>query len=117
MSWCRKNDFQSGLQLTRQLTNRKRKYTYLCPISCAIVKAEPRPISSLILQLLSGSHIPATDAKPGHTHTERESDEVMSRCRSATLSHHHKMRFFTITSKPLNLKLVKSLCESFFKSL
>lgn len=49
-------------------TNRKRKYTYLCPISWAIVKAEPRPISSLILQLLSGSHIPATDAKPGHTH-------------------------------------------------
>lgn len=51
-----------------------------------------------------------------HTHTNTHTDEVRSRCRSATLSHHHKMRFFTLTSKPLNLKLVKSLCESFFKS-
>lgn len=43
--------------------------THLWPISCAMVKAEPRPMSSLMLQLLSGSHIPATEAKPGHTHT------------------------------------------------
>lgn len=40
------------------------KLTHLWPISCAMVKAEPRPMSSLMLQLLSGSHIPATEAKP-----------------------------------------------------
>lgn len=51
--------------------------THLWPISCAMVKAEPRPMSSLMLQLLSGSHIPATEAKPEHTQqtsTERRSD-------------------------------------------
>lgn len=92
----------------------------MCPISCAIVKAEPRPISSLMLQLLSGSHIPATEAKPDHTHKthrQKHTDEVRSRCRSVALSHRHKMRFFTLTSTPLNLKLVRSLCACFFKSL
>lgn len=52
--------------------------THLWPISCAMVKAEPRPMSSLMLQLLSGSHIPATEAKPEHTankHTQRGSAE------------------------------------------
>lgn len=52
----------------------------MCPISCAMVKAVARPMSSLMLQLLSGSHIPPTGANPdtdtcaraqwhGHTHT------------------------------------------------
>ena len=38
--------------------------TYLCPISCAMVNAEDKPVSSLMLQLLSNSHIPATGARP-----------------------------------------------------
>lgn len=38
--------------------------THVCPISCAMVKAVARPMSSLMLQLLSGSHIPPTGARP-----------------------------------------------------
>lgn len=49
--------------------------THLWPISCAMVKAEPRPMSSLMLQLLSGSHIPATEAKPEHTHSKQAHGE------------------------------------------
>lgn len=41
-----------------------------------MVKAEPRPMSSLMLQLLSGSHIPATEAKPEHTHTHQANTQT-----------------------------------------
>ena len=37
---------------------------HVCPISWAMVKAVARPMSSLILQLLSRSHIPPTGARP-----------------------------------------------------
>lgn len=43
--------------------------THVCPISWAIVKAVPRPMSSLMLQLLSGSHIPPTGARPAEMHS------------------------------------------------
>jgi hypothetical protein len=38
---------------------------HVCPISWAMVNAVARPMSSLILQLLSRSHIPPTGARPG----------------------------------------------------
>lgn len=38
---------------------------HVCPISWAMVNAVARPISSLMLQLLSRSHIPPTGARPG----------------------------------------------------
>ena len=38
--------------------------SYLCPISCATVKAEESPVSSLTIQLLSSVHIPSIGAKP-----------------------------------------------------
>lgn len=53
--------------------------THLWPISCAMVKAEPRPMSSLMLQLLSGSHIPATEAKPEHTKQTSRQNKAGSR--------------------------------------
>lgn len=37
---------------------------YLCPVSCAIVNATPRPVSSLIVQLPVGEHIPPIWANP-----------------------------------------------------
>lgn len=40
--------------------------TYLCPISWAMMKAEARPMSSLMLQLRPLSHIPSTGASPSH---------------------------------------------------
>lgn len=33
-------------------------------------------MSSLMLQLLSGSHIPATEAKPGHTQTQTQRPDI-----------------------------------------
>lgn len=39
-------------------------WSHVCPISWAMVNAVARPISSLILQLLSRSHIPPTGARP-----------------------------------------------------
>lgn len=44
-----------------------------------MVKAEPRPMSSLMLQLLSGSHIPATEAKPEHTKQTSRQNKAGSR--------------------------------------
>ena len=38
---------------------------HVCPISWAMVNAVARPMSSLMLQLLSRSHIPPTGARPG----------------------------------------------------
>lgn len=38
---------------------------HVCPISWAMVKAVARPMSSLMLQLLSRSHMPPTGARPG----------------------------------------------------
>ena len=38
---------------------------HVCPISWAMVNAVARPISSLMLQLLSRSHMPPTGARPG----------------------------------------------------
>lgn len=40
-------------------------WPHVCPISWAMVNAVARPMSSLMLQLLSRSHIPPTGAKPG----------------------------------------------------
>lgn len=40
-------------------------WPHVCPISWAMVNAVARPMSSLILQLLSRSHIPPTGARPG----------------------------------------------------
>lgn len=37
---------------------------YLCPDSCAMVNARPRPVSSLMVQLLYLLHIPLIGAKP-----------------------------------------------------
>lgn len=52
-------------------------FSHVCPISWAIVKAVPRPMSSLMLQLLSGSHIPPTGAKPvAHTRMRLESYSI-----------------------------------------
>lgn len=68
----------------------ERPKTHLCPISCAMVKAEPRPMSSLMLQLLSGSHIPATEAKPRtQTHTPDRCTNTGSR-HSILRRHGHK---------------------------
>lgn len=50
--------------MNRETEQRMRKDTHVCPISCAMVKAVARPMSSLMLQLLSGSHIPPTGARP-----------------------------------------------------
>lgn len=61
---------------------RKNLETHLWPISCAMVKAEPRPMSSLMLQLLSGSHIPATEAKPEHTKQTSRQKEVQNKAGS-----------------------------------
>lgn len=43
---------------------RRRKAGYLCPSSWATVKARGSPVSSLMLQLLWGWHIPATWDRP-----------------------------------------------------
>lgn len=48
------------------------------------MKAEPRPMSSLMLQLLSGSHIPATEAKPEHTKQTSRQKEVQNKAGEAT---------------------------------
>lgn len=37
---------------------------YLCPDSCAMVKAKPSPVSSLMVQLLYLLHIPLMGANP-----------------------------------------------------
>lgn len=42
----------------------KKKHTYTCPSSCAIVNAELNPFSSLIEQLRRRSHIVPNSAKP-----------------------------------------------------
>jgi len=41
---------------------------YLCPSSCATVKASGRPVSSLMLQLRCDWHIPATWDRPSVSH-------------------------------------------------
>ena len=48
---------------------------YLCPSSCAMVKAVASPISSLILQLLPVVHAPRNSAIPDVVNREREGGE------------------------------------------
>lgn len=66
-----------SLQLPGQFWHR----THVWPISWAMVKAVARPMSSLMLQLRSRSHIPPTGARPGEARWSCHARAAQSVCR------------------------------------
>jgi len=51
--------------------------TYLCPSSCATVKASASPVSSLILQLRCGWHRPETCDRPSVLHGSFKREQML----------------------------------------
>jgi len=58
-----------------------RHSTHVWPISWAMVKAVARPMSSLMLQLRSRSHIPPTGARPREARQSCHTGSAQSTCR------------------------------------
>lgn len=92
-------------------------HTHLCPISCAMVKAEPRPMSSLMLQLLSGSHIPATEAKPRHKNAHTHTPDKHTLFRVMVIKkgfHKHDLLFYSIAERQSELHVQGELSWASF---